>query len=365
MKKVLFTLLILCLLFALPIQTSYVDSTAESVSRGIAYLNTAMKHTDYFPSYLLMSDTLPHTRKEDNSIFIHEVIVLALYPLRHNPQVKSTIEKGIQYLNREKSTYNGLTIFDYYGNNCSHTSASRCSCPDMDDTITAGLDLIMLGNAPRTYLAEIINKEISKDGTVPMWLFGCRIKSKALSSVLLIIQFEHDERISDPVVDANAYLGLMLADKDNVLLARYLNNLNEHLSSYTPDYYPSVYIYTYAVTRAYRDGNGIRLKLSMPSLVRFILARQSNDGCFGNALHTALALSSLKNAGYRGNALIKASKCLISKQGKDGSWPIEAFYINLPFPYIKKYIPTLTPNSYGSKALTTALAIEALSTKAR
>jgi hypothetical protein len=106
--------------------------------------------------------------------------------------------------------------------------------------------------------------------------------------------------------------------------------------------------FDYVLSRAYFLG--VRsLEPCRAPMVRRILARQRDDGSFGDALATALACASLLNFEEApADVLGRALAALLAQQSEDGSWPRSTFYIDF------------NGGFYGSEELTTAIALEAL-----
>ena len=114
-------------------------------------------------------------------------------------------------------------------------------------------------------------------------------------------------------------------------------------------YYPLQWCFTYAFSRAYADGGVSCLKSGAPKIRQYTLERQQNDGGWGTDYETVLGLLTLLNLGERGAPVEKALKLLIARQKLDGGWGLEAAYTG----------PDRSL-SYGSRAVTTALFVEAV-----
>jgi hypothetical protein len=111
-------------------------------------------------------------------------------------------------------------------------------------------------------------------------------------------------------------------------------------------FYPDPLAFYYMLSRAYFNGVSA-LAQTQAAVIDRLLARQENNGSFGDALRTALAACTLLNFEQRTPALQRASEHLLAVQQPDGSWPRLALFLG-PAPY------------YGSEELTTALCVEAL-----
>ncbi len=104
-------------------------------------------------------------------------------------------------------------------------------------------------------------------------------------------------------------------------------------------YYPSLYPLAYYLARGYEGAH--------KQAITHALQRRRVQGAWNTPLQTALAVSSLLQLGASASAVAPAVAFLLATQQADGSWPAEAFWMDTTF--------------HGAAALTTALAIEALS----
>jgi predicted Rdx family selenoprotein len=113
-------------------------------------------------------------------------------------------------------------------------------------------------------------------------------------------------------------------------------------------YYYSPLSFIYCLSRAYADGGAIGLKLILRNIKNYLLNKQNVKGEWGNTLENAMATVSLINCGYKGIVVDGAINNLLKEQKADGGWPNSAFFAGVPELF------------YGSRELTTAIAIEAL-----
>jgi hypothetical protein len=146
----------------------------------------------------------------------------------------------------------------------------------------------------------------------------------------------------DPIVNANVLLYLQSSDK------HVCNYINESARDAKPSlYYHDWLIYYYMIGRAY--AGGVRcLGASRTGILESLSARRQPDGSFGSALQTAAAINLLLYFEAQNQAeLAQSVRSLLGMQRANGEWD-SGFYFGGPI------------LGYGSKALTTAMAAEAL-----
>jgi len=116
-------------------------------------------------------------------------------------------------------------------------------------------------------------------------------------------------------------------------------------------YYDSPFCFIYCLTRIYADGKNLRLSPAITKIRDYLLEVVNKTQ--GDPLESALASVGLLNCGINSVESVNAIKYLLDMQRTDGGWPKGIFFTEGP--YTKYRIV------YGSEALTTAIAIEALS----
>jgi len=114
-------------------------------------------------------------------------------------------------------------------------------------------------------------------------------------------------------------------------------------------YAVSIYAVPFLISRCNYYGNVLVLQASMKRIRDYILCRQEPDGGWGGELDSVLALLTLLNSGHIGAEVGRAVEFLWERQQSDGGWGSGPLFRDL------------FPRYYGSRSLTTALCIEALS----
>jgi len=112
----------------------------------------------------------------------------------------------------------------------------------------------------------------------------------------------------------------------------------------------------YCLTRTYADGKNLKLSPAIAK-IRDYLLEVVNNKTQGDPLESALASVGLLNCGINSVESVNAIKYLLDMQRTDGGWPKGIFFTEGP--YTKYRIV------YGSEALTTAIALEAISKYAK
>jgi hypothetical protein len=295
---------------------------ADAVSQAVGYL----------ASHQLPYGELRTCRSDDPTLVRDPVFesspygtTYVLHSLRFvdDPRAAALAERALDFLAGEMEPPG---LWRYYT-----SRNTKLLPPDLDDTACASLalrdrhDEIQLGLNLRQILA---NRD--EDGC-----FRTFLGSPSANNV-------------DAVVNANvlAYLG----ERDETraacdYLCRIVTQGDEGRASL---YGVDDLSFDYVLSRAWFLGVK-SLEPCRAPIVRRILARQKDDGTFGDALATALACASLLNFEEAPpDVLDRALTALCAQQSADGSWPRSTFYIDF------------NGGFYGSEELTTALAVEAL-----
>jgi hypothetical protein len=164
--------------------------------------------------------------------------------------------------------------------------------------------------------------------------------------------FEKADNNVDWVVNANVLFFYSLLGWSLPELERYLIRVVEtKMFKQRSPYYDSPFCFTYCLTRAYGDGKNLALSLAIPKIKEHILEFMEKPQ--GDPLDVALASVSLLNCGIEPASSAHIMKCLLSMQRMDGGWPAGIFFTQGPY--------TEHRVVYGSEALTTAIALEAIS----
>jgi hypothetical protein len=298
-------------------------------ARGLSFLEATQRPDGRFPTYYWRIDD-PSLITSVRSVFTVSQILYSLargYPREASHGVA---ERAAAYLLAEREPPG---LWRYYGK----AGASVLS-PDVDDTSLAWAALASLGYpiAPEA-LADLLASR-NDAGLFNTWIGD--------PSTWVGV----DSRDTDLVVNLNALLAFSLAGRsvDEVCRAAVATARRASFDGISV-YYPSPLAFTYALSRAYADGRAACLTDAIRPVRLVALAAQRADGGWGNDLETALGLLTLLNAGYHGEVLERGIRVLLDRQAADGGWAIAP-----------AYRAAVLPLHYGSRALTTAMCLEAI-----
>ncbi len=287
---------------------------SHSISNAVDFLYESQLKYGEFETYACRRKDMIECHF-DSSPF---VTTFVLYSTRNIPTNKVTImrEKAVNFLLSEQES-GGVWRFI--------TSRSpRNITPDLDDISTVSYALKSNGVSFENNIELIKNNKDSK-GRFFTWLN----KKPRNNNV-------------DCVVNANVLLYL---GDSYPKVCDYLNSAIKKRKNCSA-FYPDKLTFYYMVSRAAAN-NVTCLNRNKEVIINRILSRRNKNGSFGNSLQTALAVNTLINYGYQGEEISDAIGHLITNQNVNGSWPRETFFLGA-----RSY--------YGSKELTTALCVEAL-----
>lgn len=210
------------------------------------------------------------------------------------------------------------------------------SSPDSDDTACARASLSIIGRPMPRGLDELFNLR-NDEGLFWLWFNqppeGNEIDCAVNANVVFALALEHRQ-----APEAVEYLNRLMATR-----------LFDHCSRY----YLEPEALFYFVSRAYRDGGVSGLQPAVRLASEELHKRQRPDGSFGDVGTTVFGLLTWLNAGHWDQDVERALRYVLAHQRRDGGWDATATYGRaLPF--------GLTYAFFASKALTTALALEAL-----
>jgi hypothetical protein len=157
--------------------------------------------------------------------------------------------------------------------------------------------------------------------------------------------------LPDVVVNANVLFMQSMLGRPDPRVQEYLERVVRDQTYQLLNLYAvSIYAVPFLISRCNYPGNVFVLQpSSMTRLRDYILCRQEPDGGWGGALDSVLALLTLLNSGHIGAEVGLALKFLCERQQSDGGWGSGPLFRDLQ------------PRYYGSRSLTTALCLEALS----
>jgi|SRR5215471_772297 len=272
----------------------------------------------------------PNARMEIDVTFTASQILFSLSFCPDSATARGTCQRAAAYLLSQKGP-DGL--FNYYGK-----LTPRPIPPDVDDTSTAWVSLRRAGQAvPKESLSKV-RANVNAAGVFNTWI---------LNSTYPTIP---DPADLDTVVNLNALLllGPEGETADGACKFVISQAQSEEFRKGSP-YYESPMAFCYAFSRALVDGNVRCLADGAAKLQSVVLSMQKPDGGWGDDLETAHGVVTLLNLGYRGEAVERGVRAILSRQKTDGGWARTTVYRGIG-----------VPQRYGSRAVTTAVCIEAL-----
>ena len=292
------------------------DLTA-ALQRAVAYLNATQESDGAFHAYASKSIGMQNAVKYA-SPFITPFVLQSVRDLQYSG-LAGLRSKGLQFLCREQEA--GGIWRTHTLNNPFHDEEALPA--DLDDIAVISHCLSVHGACFDD------NKSLIMENTDNQGLFLTWVDPPFSNEI-------------DGVVQANvlAYLGSSYAPA-----CRFITDLVVYDRPFS-QWYPDPFAFYYAISRAIC--NGVEgLVGCRPHLLKRIYEQTKSDGSFGTPLQTAFALNTLLDLHGEERRIAQGLAVLISQQRKDGAWPIETFYRGFA-------------NYYGSPALTTAIAVEAI-----
>ncbi len=263
------------------------------------------------------------------SIFFTTFVLHSLSQLKNFP-LNETVQNATKFLLNEKE---GEGFWRFFGKG-THLPL------DLDDTCCV-LSALFENNVELEYrtIANCLLNYRDNKGRFYTWILD-RYTPKACGG------FENDV---DWVVNANILFFFSLIKMSIPEVVDYLCCVvNEEVFKDGSIYYYSPFSFTYCLSRAYTDGGAVGLKPILEKIKNYLLNKRNVVSEWGNNLENAMATVSLINCGYKGVEVEKAIDNLLKAQRPDGGWPNSAFFAGVPELF------------YGSRELTTAIAVEAL-----
>lgn len=314
------------------------------INKGLMYLNNSQLPNGQFPSYISDSPDMTSSTYVPllfDTTFIAHTLNLAADTTSADTTSKKIAQemqkKTIAYLLENKEKHGVWRVFG---------KSNTFYPPDNDDTSMAFSAIVESGENISDESLDYMLKFRSPEGVFNMGITD----EEWLDPNNPLYEFFKME-IYDPVVNADILYAYSLRNRNPEDVVKYLNNITKNRSFLNGTiFYPSPYVYSYVVTKAYSEGGVKDLKPSIKILRKYVLATQKSDGGWGNDLDSALATATLLNTGYKGKPVEKAIKHIIGRQHANGSWDAYAFYIG----------PLFDPSYFGSPELTTSFSVNAL-----
>jgi hypothetical protein len=302
----------------------------NSLRKGFSFLSKSQLKSGEFP----MMRWEKNNRKDASyvkTVFATSFVLHSLKYVRKFLDIDKISQKAIMFLFNE--TENDLWRF--YG------KGSRIHF-DLDTSCCA--------------LASLKEYDIDLDyETIATKLLKYRNTQGIFNTWILDIDppFKKVDNNVDWVVNANvlffySLLGWNLPEVEQYLIKVVENGIFKERSPY----YDSPLCFIYCLTRAYADGNNSTLSPTIPKIRNYLLDIIRNN-LLNDPLEKVLAIVGLLNCGVDSTTARYVIKHLLRDQRKDGKWLTSIFFTEGPYTEYRVV--------YGSEALTTAIALEAIS----
>ena len=302
---------------------------AFAIQNGLDFAAASQTGTGGFITDCWRSDGAGQ-KTEVDAIFTAAQVLYSLSFLSDSASARGTRERAARYLAAQQKPPG---VWQYYGQGTKIDLS-----PDVDDTSVSWAALQRGGVTIPPAALDAIRASRNDRGLFNTWI-GDPAK-----------WFNIDSRDIDTVVNLNALLlfGLARERIDSVCKFELEQVKNDNFRRGTI-YYSSPLMFAHAFSRAYREGNVTCLEAGVPKIRDAVLALQNKDGSWGNDLETAFGALTLLNLNYKGEALEHAIKAILARQSDDGGWALAPAYRG-----------AVAPLNYGSRAVTTAVCVEAL-----
>lgn len=305
------------------------------IVRGARFIASRQSVDGHFASEVSLTPNMRDCH-EERSVYLHSYILQALSgvcePL---PLIESILQSAAGNLRfmQEKSGW-----WKFYG------PYSAEPPDDVDDTSVAFSALLSL--------AGPINEQLVKEANT--WLDSLeRLRSESgLYKTWAEASWNAEcFELPDVVVNANVLFMQSMLGRPDPRVAEYLERVVRDQTYQLLNLYGvSIYAVPFLISRSNYPGNVFVLQpSSMTRLRDYILCRQEQDGGWGGALDSVLALLTLLNSGHSGAEVGRAVAFLCERQQSDGGWESGPLFRDLQ------------PRYYGSRSLTTSFCLEALS----
>jgi hypothetical protein len=302
---------------------------AFAIQNGLDFVAANQTATGGFITESWQSNA-PEQKTSVDAIFTASQILYSLSFCRDSTSARGTEERAATYLDRQREPPG---VWHFYG-----TGTGIKTPVGVDETSTAWTALQHLQVSIPPAALDAVRGSRNGNGLFNTWIGA----TPALTNI--------NTNDVDAVVNINALLLFGPAHEDIDSVCKYVvAQIDNDSFRRGTVRYPSALMFGYTFSRAYREANVKCLGGGVGKLRDTIIATQNPDGSWGNDLETAFGALSLLNLDYRGDAVDRGIRRLLARQSPDGGWELAPAYRS-----------AVEPLNYGARALTTAVAIEAL-----
>lgn len=297
--------------------------------KGIQFIHSQQQPNG---SFLTLYSDDPHTFRCSQKlpdVFTTALVLNCLNSLDSTPLLEEIKKNAAVFLLSQKSEWWSFNYWDR-----ASLEYQKYSCPDdLDDTF-CGLSALYAYNP--TLIDENSLVKITTLLTTLESTLGGPYRT-------WIVNADADEvwKDIDLAVNSNVAFFLSLLDIHLPKLMKYLKSKVNQDQVFSP-YYPTVFPLIYYISRVHQD----------KKLKSILLNQLSNNKCWDNQLHTALAVSSCINLKMPVTVIADSVSHLVNTQTA-GKWDPSPFYIGAS-------LKNSSPAYSGSAVLTTAFCLESL-----
>jgi len=304
----------------------------KSLQKGIQFLVDKQMHSGEFATLNWKQNNV-ESASYVKSVFFTSFILHSLKYSKKSITVKIISQNALNFLSNEMEIngfwrYSGKGSFIHF---------------DMDTTSSV-LSSVKEWGIELDYqtLASSLLKYRNKQGLFYTWILDTEQP------------FTKKDNNIDWVVNANILFFYSLMNIPLPKVEKYLIHIvkSGKFKKRSP-YYDSPFTFIYCLTRVYSDGNNSRIISIIPKIRDYLRNIINENKSFYSQLENALVAVSLLNCGYTNIELRLTLKYLLNLQRKDGGWSMGSFHTGGPYLGYDTF--------YGSDALTTAIALEAIS----
>ena len=331
-----------------------------AIEEGIAYLFEHQYPNGEFCCYIAPDDAMQEWCTTDSCTFATALVASSLLSLPKSSKTDEVLTKAtrfLQYQMMRGGVWNFFTI---------RNPLFRVNPADIDDTVMISSVLrsraikipdhtnLLLANRNAsglfyTWFAFRFTLRTFTAGTT-YWKLILRALKYPLQSMGYWIQNESGRYDVDGVVNANVLCYLGLTAYTQPIVPYLMDILSKQQEGTCDKWYRNPFSFYYFFSRNFDHGI-VDIEPAKIILIDRIRASQQPNGQLGkSSLDTAMGISALIRAGYRGESLESAVCFLLNKQSANGSWPRQSFYYSGPSKAV----------GWGSEELTTAIALDAL-----
>jgi len=309
----------------------------ESILRGINFLAKRQLSSGEF-STLRWRKSNVQAASYVKSVFITSFVLHSLAHLSNFSQVQKISQRAIRFL-LDEMEQSGLWRF-LGKKSYIHFDVDTTCC------ILASLREWRI-NLDYYSVASLLLKNRNNRGIFNTWILD------------IDPPFEKGDNNIDWVVNANVLFFYSLLDWPLSEVEEYLIQIvrtGQFMQKSV--YYDSPFSFVYCLTRIYSDAGNKRLEPIVKEVKTYLLNCQTRGtGDKTDPLESTLAITGLLNCGVQPSNLTQVIECLLHMQREDEGWPIGTFFVGGP--YLGYDL------AFGSREVTTAIAVEALSKYAR